>query len=137
VISAFLAHPKLAELVRGTLIPTIQFNRDFLAILVGTSLSAYLYTWQSNEEVEEKIAAGKRSLRQHRGTTYAELRTSLWDVIFGRPFSNVVMFFIILATAATLVVAGHRNINSAPLSGINVSRLTVDGPGLATQQGSP
>lgn len=116
IASAFLAHPKIAEVVRGTLIPTIHFDRDFLAILVaiiGTSLSAYLYTWQSNEEVEEKIAAGRRTLRQRRGTTDAELKTSLWDVIFGMLFSNLVMFFIILATAATLFAAGHHNINSA------------------------
>ena len=116
VISALLAHPNLAEVARGTLIPRIQFNRDFLAILVaiiGTSLSAYLYTWQSNEEVEEKIAAGKRTLRQRRGTTEAELKTSLWDVIFGMLFSNVVMFFIILATAATLFAAGHHTIETA------------------------
>jgi Mn2+/Fe2+ NRAMP family transporter len=116
VISAIKAHPNLEEVVRGTLVPTIHFNRDFLAILVaiiGTSLSAYLYTWQSNEEVEEKIAAGQRTLRQRRGTTDAALKTSLWDVIFGMLFSNVVMFFIILATAATLFVAGHHNIDSA------------------------
>ena len=116
VVSAFRAHPKLAEIARGTLIPTVHFNRDFLAILVaiiGTSLSAYLYTWQSNEEVEEKIAAGQRTLRQRRGTTNAALKTSLWDVIFGMLFSNVVMFFIILATAATLFVAGHHNIDTA------------------------
>lgn len=116
VASACLAHPKLAEVIRGTLTPTLHFDRDTLAMLVaiiGTSLSAYLYTWQSNEEVEEKIAAGKHSLRQRRGTTDAELKTSLWDVIFGMIFSNVVMFFIILATAATLFVAGHHDITSA------------------------
>ena len=116
VVSAFLAHPKLAAVARGALIPTLHFNREFLAILVaiiGTSLSAYLYTWQSNQEVEEKIAAGRRTLRQRRGTTDSELKTSLWDVIFGMLFSNLVMFFIILATAATLFAAGHHTINSA------------------------
>jgi NRAMP (natural resistance-associated macrophage protein)-like metal ion transporter len=116
VISAFLVRPNLAEVARGTLIPTIHFNRDFLAMLVaiiGTSLSAYLYTWQSNEEVEEKIAAGRRTVRERRGTTEAELKTSFWDVVFGMIFSNVVMFFIILATAATLFAAGRHNITSA------------------------
>ena len=116
VFSAFLSRPKLAEVVRGTFIPTIHFNRDFLSILVaiiGTSLSAYLYTWQSNEEVEEKIAAGRSTLQQRRGTTDEELTTSLWDVIFGMLFSNIVMFFIILATAATLFAAGHHTINTA------------------------
>jgi NRAMP (natural resistance-associated macrophage protein)-like metal ion transporter len=116
VVSAFLAHPNLAEVVRGTFTPKIQFNREFLSILVaiiGTSLSAYLYTWQSNEEVEEKIAAGQRTLRQRRGTSQAALKTSLWDVMFGMVFSSAVMFFIVLATAATLHATGHHNIESA------------------------
>ena len=133
VISAFLAHPKLAEIARGTLIPILHFNRDFLAILVaivGTSLSAYLYTWQSNEEVEEKIAAGKRTLRERRGTTDAELKTSLWDVIFGMLFSNVVMFFIILATAATLFAAGHHTIESATDAAQSLRPLAGDFAGL-------
>lgn len=93
VASAFLAHPKLAEVVRGTFTPTVHFNREFLAILVaiiGTSLSAYLYTWQSNEEVEEKIASGQGTLRERRGTTEAALKISLWDVIFGMVFSSAI-----------------------------------------------
>jgi NRAMP (natural resistance-associated macrophage protein)-like metal ion transporter len=116
VISACLAHPKLAEVARGILVPTIQFNRDFLAILVaiiGTSLSAYIYTWQSNEEVEEKIAAGRHTLRERSGTTQSELKRSLWDVFFGMLFSNLIMFFTMLATAATLYAAGHHTIESA------------------------
>src|SRR6185312_10564280 len=57
--AAFLARPDIAEVIRGTLIPSIHLNREFLAMLVaviGTTLSAYLYTWQSNQEVEEEIA---------------------------------------------------------------------------------
>lgn len=116
IVSAFLAHPQLGPLVRGTFVPTIHFNKNFLSLLVaiiGTSLSAYLYTWQSNEEVEEKIAVGKRFLSKRRGTTDADLRQSLWDVIFGMLFSNVVMYFIILATAATLFRFGKTDIGSA------------------------
>ncbi len=61
VVSAMLAHPDRDQLIRGTLMPSLHFGRDTLSILVaiiGTPLSAYLYTWQSNEEVEEKEAAG-------------------------------------------------------------------------------
>ncbi len=114
--SALLAHPQLASVVRGTLVPDLHFDRNLLAILVaitGASLSAYLYTWQSNEEVEEKIAAGQRSLAQRRGTTEAELKTSLWDVVFGMLFSSVVMYFIMLATASTLFAAGQHQIDTA------------------------
>lgn len=133
IVSAFLAHPSVGEVVRGTFIPSIGFNKDSLSILVaiiGTSLSAYLYTWQSNQEVEEKQAAGKRTVRERRGTTEAELRSSLWDVIFGMLFSNLVMYFIILATAATLFAAGKHNINSAAEAAQSLTPLAGRAAGL-------
>jgi NRAMP (natural resistance-associated macrophage protein)-like metal ion transporter len=114
--SAVLAHPELGPVLRGTFIPTIRFDKDFLTMLVaviGTSLSAYLYTWQSNEEVEEKIAAGRRRLWERRGASRNELKQSMWDIIFGMFFSNTVMYFIILATGATLFKAGKTDISTA------------------------
>jgi NRAMP (natural resistance-associated macrophage protein)-like metal ion transporter len=114
--SAIIAKPDLIETLKGTFIPTIQFNREFLSILVaiiGTSLSAYLYTWQSNEEVEEKIAEGKTELSQRQGTSGRQLRRTIWDIVSGMFFSNVVMYFIILSTAATLFKAGKHDISSA------------------------
>ena len=133
VVSAFLSHPKLGEVVHGTLVPALHWNRDTLAIMVaiiGTSLSAYLYTWQSNEEVEEKEAAGKHTLRERRGTTRSALKSSLWDVIFGMLFSNVVMYFIILATAATLFAAGHHSISSATEAAQSLAPLAGRSAGL-------
>jgi NRAMP (natural resistance-associated macrophage protein)-like metal ion transporter len=133
VFSAFLAHPKLAEVARGTLMPSLHLGKDALSILVaivGTSLSAYLYTWHSNQEVEEKVAAGKHDLHQRRGTTDSELRSSLWDVIFGMLFSNVVMYFIILATAATLFVAGKHNIDTAADAAQSLAPLAGRAAGL-------
>src|SRR3954466_3929318 len=58
-VAAVLAKPDLLTILRGTFVPTVHFNREFLSILVaivGTTLSAYIYSWQSNEEVEEEIA---------------------------------------------------------------------------------
>ena len=133
VVSAFLAHPKLAEVARGTLIPTLKMDKETLAILVaiiGTSLSAYLYTWQSNEEVEEKVEAGLKTTIERRGTTDAALKTSLWDVIFGMLFSNVVMYFIILSTAATLFAAGQHEISSATQAAQSLAPLAGRAAGL-------
>jgi len=116
IVSAFMAHPNMGEVVRGTFMPSLHLDRESLSILVaiiGTSLSAYLFTWQSNEEVEEKVVAGKHKVWERRGTTAEKLRTSLWDVIFGMIFSNIVMYFTILATAATLFVAGKHKIETA------------------------
>jgi NRAMP (natural resistance-associated macrophage protein)-like metal ion transporter len=114
--SAILARPQLIPVLKGTLIPTIHFNKDFFALLVaviGTTLSAYLYSWQSNQDVEEDISVGRRRLTDRLGTTREELKRSARDVGFGMFFSNIVMYFIILSTASTLFSHGKTDINTA------------------------
>jgi NRAMP (natural resistance-associated macrophage protein)-like metal ion transporter len=114
--SAIIAKPELAEVIKGTFIPTVRFDAKFLSLLVavvGTTLSAYLYTWQSNQEVEEEIAMGRRRLAQRKGATRKELKETKKDVISGMFFSNLVMYFIILSTASTLFKAGKTEINTA------------------------
>jgi Mn2+/Fe2+ NRAMP family transporter len=131
--SAVLARPELGPVLRGTFIPTIHFDKEFWSMtvaVIGTSLSAYLYTWQSNEEVEEKIAAGRRRLWQRRGATRSELKRSMWDIIFGMFFSNLVMYFIILATAATLFKSGKTNIDSAAQAAQALQPLAGNAAGL-------
>lgn len=116
VASMFFARPNLHAVVTGFLHPGVKFDHNVLAILVamiGTSLSAYLFTWQSNQEVEEKIAEGKVKLRQRRGTSEQRLQKTLLDVLFGMFFSALVMYAIIIATGATLFQTGQHNIQSA------------------------
>jgi Mn2+/Fe2+ NRAMP family transporter len=60
--------------------------------------------------VEEDRAIGRATLRQRQGATNKELRRSLIDVLTGMLFSNVVMYFVILTTAATLHHSGQTNI---------------------------
>ncbi|MBO0910176.1 MAG: divalent metal cation transporter [Acidobacteria bacterium] len=114
--SAFLARPGWITTLRETLVPHIRLNRGFLEIVVaviGSSLSAYLYTWQSNQEVEEDISMGRRRLEDRMGTTRAELNHSAHDIAFGMFFSSTIMYFIILSTASTLFRAGKVDITSA------------------------
>ncbi|WP_439408263.1 NRAMP family divalent metal transporter [Bradyrhizobium sp. DASA03076] len=133
VASALLARPDPWEVLRGTLVPTIHFSRDFLSILVaiiGTSLSAYLYTWQSNVEVEEKIAQGRVKLRERQGSSESDLHKSRIDILTGMLFSNVIMYFIILATGATLFKAGQTNIDSATQAAEALRPLAGDAAGI-------
>jgi Mn2+/Fe2+ NRAMP family transporter len=98
------------------LVPDIRWSREYLSVLVGilgTSISPYLFFWQAAEEVEEERAAGRRTLAQRKGATAAELRTARNDVVLGMLFSNVVMYFIILTTAATLHAHGATRIETA------------------------
>lgn len=114
--AAFLAHPDWTRVFRGTVVPTVRFDRESLSLLVaiiGTSLSAYLYTWQSNQEVEEEIAMGRTRLEQRVGATRRELRESRRDILYGMVFSNVVMYFVMLSTAATLFAAGRTDVQTA------------------------
>ncbi len=116
VAAAIIVRPDIGAVLRGTLIPTLRWNADFLSMIVaciGTSLSAYIYTWQSNQEVEEQIGRGRLTVRQRRGTTAAQLRTTRRDTMVGVLFANVILYAIILSTGATLHEAGQTNIDSA------------------------
>jgi Mn2+/Fe2+ NRAMP family transporter len=116
VVAAVLARPDPMAVLRGTLIPTIRFDSEFLSLLVaiiGTTLSAYLYTWQSNEEVEEEIAQGRETLEVRQGATRRELRETRRDILWGMAFSNLIMYFIILSTGSTLYPAGRHEIETA------------------------
>jgi len=84
--AAVLARPDWTSVIKDTLVPTMRFDREFLSLVVaiiGTSLSAYLYTWQSNQEVEEQIAMGRTRLRDRIGATRRELRDSSRDNSLG------------------------------------------------------
>jgi NRAMP (natural resistance-associated macrophage protein)-like metal ion transporter len=116
VFSAFFCKPNMGEVIRGTFLPSLPWNRAFLVLTVGilgTTISPYMFFWQSSQEVEEEIAAGRKTLSQRKGATDAELKWAAWDVNLGMLFSNVVMYFIILSTAATLFKAGKTDIQSA------------------------
>ncbi|EIM30772.1 NRAMP family divalent metal transporter [Microvirga lotononidis] len=116
VVAAILAKPDPVEVLIGTVIPRIQFNIEFLSIVVaciGTSLSAYVYTWQSNQEVEEEILKGRRHLWQRKGATNVEIERTRRDVLTGMIFSNVILYFIILATGSTLHASGQTQIETA------------------------
>jgi NRAMP (natural resistance-associated macrophage protein)-like metal ion transporter len=114
--AAFFAHPDWSAVLRGTLLPRFQADQTFLMAMVaiwGTTISPYLFFWQASQEVEEEISAGRVRLWQRRGVSDVELRYAGWDVGIGMFFSNVVMYFIILTTAATLHAAGRTQIASA------------------------
>jgi NRAMP (natural resistance-associated macrophage protein)-like metal ion transporter len=116
VISAFLCKPGFMDVLRGTFIPVFPWKREFLALTVGilgTTISPYMFFWQSNQEVEEEIAAGRKTLAQRQGATDMELKYATMDVNLGMLMSNMVMYFIILSTAATLFKAGKTEIQSA------------------------
>jgi Mn2+/Fe2+ NRAMP family transporter len=114
--AALFARPDIVKVLAGTLIPTIRLDPKYLGIIVallGTTISPYLFFWQASQEVEEQISIGRRHLRQRQGASGFELKYALWDTIGGMVFSEVVAYFIILATGATLFAAGKTDVASA------------------------
>ena len=96
--------------------PHIEWSANYLATFVailGTTISPYLFFWQTAQEVEEERAAGRKTIKARRGATAEELRTARMDVITGMAFAGVVMYFIIVATGATLYKSGQRDIETA------------------------
>jgi NRAMP (natural resistance-associated macrophage protein)-like metal ion transporter len=114
--AGILARPAWGEVLRATFIPHVEWSARYFSVLVGvlgTTISPYLFFWQAAEEVEEERAIGRGTLPQRRGATQAELRRSFIDVATGMFFSNVVMYFVILTTAATLHASGQTSITTA------------------------
>ncbi len=115
VVCSFLAHADWREVLRATLTPHLTMTREFMSVLVGilgTTISPYLFFWQASQEVEEERAAGL-TLQERKGSTDAELSAARKDVVTGMAFSNAIMYFIILTTAATLHTHGKTEITSA------------------------
>ena len=116
VLTAFFAHVDWKQALVVTLVPHLEWSRGFLAVLVGilgTTISPYLFFWQAAEEVEEDRAKGRTTVEERKGATAKELKDARADTVAGMFFSNFIMYFIILTTAATLHAHGHTNITSA------------------------
>jgi NRAMP (natural resistance-associated macrophage protein)-like metal ion transporter len=114
--AALFARPDIVKVLAGTLVPTIRLDPAYIGIVVallGTTISPYLFFWQASQEVEEQISIGRRKLRDRQGASRFELKYALWDTIAGMVFSEIVAYFIILTTGATLFVAGKHDVASA------------------------
>lgn len=117
VASALLAHLHWGDVLRNSVIPKIGFNKNELllvAAILGTTISPYLFFWQTSQEVEEQILEGKTTVKERQEeTTKAEVKSMRIDVWSGMFLSNLVMFFIIAACGAILFKHGITNITSA------------------------
>lgn len=96
VISAFLARPNWGEVMRSTLVPTVQLEPSFLLLLmalIGTTITPYMQIFQQSAIVDK-------------GITVHDYDAARVDMTIGVILSDLVAFFIIVATGATLYVKG-------------------------------
>jgi NRAMP (natural resistance-associated macrophage protein)-like metal ion transporter len=109
IIVPFLTRQDWGLIAKSTFFPSFKLNKEYLSIIVailGTTISPYLFFWQTTMEVEEnrhkkRVMINKRVLTEMRK-----------DVNIGMLLSNVVMFFIMLTTATVLFSGGIRNIDT-------------------------
>lgn len=136
--AAILARPDPVQVLAATFRPIVRFNAEYLAMLialVGTRVSPYMYFWQASQEVEHQTAGGRLRLLTRGEISKQALRHAAWDVNVGMFFSNLIVYFIVLSTAATLYQSGMRHVDTAyaaaqalhPLAGHAASLLFAIG----------
>jgi len=129
VATAFFVRLSWSQILRASVFPRLTWSKEYLTGLtavLGTTISPYLFFWQASQEVEEvKNNRGEKALKRAPQQAAAQLGRIRLDTYLGMAFSNIVAFFIILTTAATLHVHGDSRISSsaqaaqalAPLAG--------------------
>lgn len=138
VVTGFIIKPEWIEIFKHTIRPSISMNRDYIFAIVafmGTTITPYLFFWQTSEEVEENemVAFDVTKMSKYKvNQRIAHMRT---DVKTGMFLSNLVAFFIVLTTASVLFKNGIFSIGSAqeaaealrPLAGNYASLLFAAG----------
>ena len=114
LIVPFFTKINVGDVVKATFIPHIQFNKQYVGILVailGTTISPYLFFWQATMEVEELKQKQKKQTKVLivGNRMFQSMKK---DVNFGMFFSNIVMYFIILTTGAVLATSGVHKIDT-------------------------
>ncbi len=121
LIVPFLYHQNLWAVLKGTFIPKITFNKNYVAILVGilgTTISPYLFFWQATMSVEDR--KHKKKLLVLNKKIILEMKQ---DVDFGMFFSNLVMFFIILTTGTVLFNGNIHQIDTVEQAALALKPL--------------
>jgi NRAMP (natural resistance-associated macrophage protein)-like metal ion transporter len=111
VATAFIVHVPWLAALRGTIVPSLSRNSEYwmaLVAVLGTTISPYLFFWQTSQEAEEiRINKSEFPLKRRPSQALEQFRRIALDTRIGMAFSNLVAFFIMLTTAVTLHASGH------------------------------
>ena len=116
VFSMLLINLDVHQLLRHALIPALQFSKDQIFLIcgiLGTTISPYLFFWQTSQEVEEEILEGKTTIKQRQLADKNEIKKMRTDIWVGMFLSNLVMFCIIATCGAVLFTNGITDIQTA------------------------
>ncbi|MBS0278015.1 MAG: divalent metal cation transporter [Proteobacteria bacterium] len=115
VAAAFSVHVDWGQVARSTFLPTFSFRNDYLLTIVavfGTTISPYLFFWQASQEAEESALSHRKEtgLGHYSARAFRHISYDTWT---GMLTSNIIGFFIIVTTGATLHQQGVTNIQTA------------------------
>lgn len=131
VITAFVVKQDWKEVVVNTLIPHIQFDSIYIMTMIGfigTTISPYLFFWQPSQEIEEEICDGRISdFSCKPRVNIQNIKAMMLDTKVGMVFSNIITFFVLLTTAATLNANGITNIETPQQAAIALKPLAGNG----------
>jgi NRAMP (natural resistance-associated macrophage protein)-like metal ion transporter len=117
VFTAFVVHVPWAETLHATFVPSVALDGKYFATLIavlGTTISPYLFFWQASQEAEEvRVNQEEQALRQSPHQAEEQFDRIRVDTYFGMGISNLVAFFIILTTAATLHRTGVFDVQTS------------------------
>jgi NRAMP (natural resistance-associated macrophage protein)-like metal ion transporter len=125
IICGFIVHPEWWTIIKEAIIPDIVLKKEYIFAMVavfGTTISPYLFFWQTSEEVEENIEA-KNLKPVSIKNRIANMRT---DVKTGMVFANLAFFFIVVTTASVLFKNGINDIGSAEQAALALKPLAGD-----------
>lgn len=126
IIAGIMTKPDWVEVFKNSFIPNISFNKEYIFAMIavfGTTITPYLFFWQTSEEVEEgKMEHASKSKKIVRERV-SRMRT---DVNVGMILANVVFFFIVLTTSNVLFANGITNIESAQDAALALRPLVGD-----------
>lgn len=127
LVTAFMVKHNFNTLILNSFIPQIDFNLEYLMVvigLVGTTISPYLFFWQSSQEVEEQIAAGKiKDFNHQPNIVIKDIKRMELDTKLGMLFSNLIALAIMITTAGTLHVNGILSIETPQQAAIALRPL--------------
>jgi Mn2+/Fe2+ NRAMP family transporter len=127
VLTAIFLHQPSWQAVRATFLPSFSFRGEYLTAFIailGTTISPYLFFWQASQEVEEvTLRTEDQPLKKAPRQAPEQFQRIKFDTYTGMFFSNVVAFFIILTTAATLHAHGITQIQTADQAALALEPL--------------
>ena len=129
IVTAFLVKQDWSAIAFSTFIPHIRFDSLYIMTIigfVGTTISPYLFFWQASDEVEEEIAESMiEDFGDKPNIKSADIKKMRFDTKAGMIFSNMIAFFIILTTAATLHASGITHIETVQQAALALKPLAV------------